>query len=67
MALFHIKMVAEKRKTTMGHITQDHLKQSRRSIPPLDLIRTIDGLVNPFFEKHLILEKQNQHLTQLRD
>ena len=31
--LQHFKMQAELRKTTMGHITQDHLKQSRITIP----------------------------------
>ncbi|MBK7422798.1 MAG: restriction endonuclease subunit S [Propionivibrio sp.] len=36
--LAHFKMMAEKRKTTMGHITQDHLKQSRICIPPTELL-----------------------------
>ena len=31
--LQHFKMMAENCKTTMGHITQEHLKQSRIAVP----------------------------------
>ena len=37
--LQHFKMIAENRKTTMGHITQDHLEQSRIALPPIELTR----------------------------
>ena len=60
-------MMAEKRKTTMGHITQDHLKQSMICIPPVNLLQTAHQSIEPFFKKHLLHEKENQHLTQLRD
>jgi type I restriction enzyme S subunit len=65
--LQHFKMMADKRKTTMGHITQEHLKQSRISIPPSSLIDDLDSRLQPIFDKHLILEQENQQLTQLRD
>jgi len=65
--LQHFKMIAEKRKTTMGHITQDHLKQSRICIPSNELLSQIHKRINPIFEKQLILEQENQQLTQLRD
>ncbi|MFM6219030.1 MAG: restriction endonuclease subunit S, partial [Dolichospermum sp.] len=65
--LNHFKMMAERRKTTMGHITQDHLKQSRIVIPPHELISQVHNMIIPMFEKQLLLEKQNQQLTQLRD
>lgn len=65
--LNHFKMMAEKRKTTMGHITQDHLKQSMICIPPVSLLQTAHQSIDPFFKKHLLHEKENQHLTQLRD
>ncbi|MFM6370887.1 MAG: restriction endonuclease subunit S, partial [Dolichospermum sp.] len=65
--LNHFKMMAERRKTTMGHITQDHLKQSRIVIPPHELISQVHNMIIQMFEKQLLLEKQNQQLTQLRD
>lgn len=65
--LNHFKMMAEKRKTTMGHITQEHLKQSRIVIPPMELIKLMDEILKPIFAKHLVLEQENQQLTQLRD
>jgi len=65
--LAHFKMMAEKRKTTMGHITQDHLKQSRICIPPTELLFRAHEKIEPIFKKHLLHEKENQHLAQLRD
>lgn len=65
--LQHFKMMADQRKTTMGHITQEHLKQSRICIPPSSLIDDLDSRLQPIFDKHLILEQENQQLTQLRD
>ncbi|WP_395007144.1 restriction endonuclease subunit S [Undibacterium sp.] len=65
--LTHFKMMADQRKTTMGHITQDHLKQSRIVLPPSDLIKRMDEYMKPIFEKHLALEQENQQLTELRD
>ena len=65
--LNHFKMMAEKRKTTMGHITQDHLKQSMICIPPNNLLRAAHQSIDPFFKKHLLNEKETQQLTQLRD
>ena len=65
--LNHFKMMAEKRKTTMGHITQEHLKQSRIVIPKKELIEAMDAQLKPIFQKQMMLEKENQQLTQLRD
>ena len=65
--LQHFKMMAEKRKTTMGHITQEHLKQSRIVIPPNDLIKILDKKLKPMLDKKVLLEVENQKLTQLRD
>jgi type I restriction enzyme S subunit len=60
-------MMAEKRKTTMGHITQDHLKQSKICIPPSDLLAVAHDKIDPIFKMHLLREKENQRLAQLRD
>lgn len=65
--LAHFKMMAEKRKTTMGHITQDHLKQSKICIPPTDLLYRAHEKIDPILRRHLLLEKENHHLAQLRD
>ncbi len=65
--LQHFKMMAEKRKTTMGHITQEHLKQSRIVIPPNSLIEILDKKLKPILDKKVLLEIENQKLTQLRD
>lgn len=63
----HFRMMAENRKTTMGHITQDHLQQSRIVIPPKTLVHTLNEKVNPMLD--LIVQKkiENQRLTELRD
>lgn len=65
--LSHFKMMAEKRKTTMGHITQDHLKMAFICIPAKALIDDLNRKINPLLEKQLKLKKQNQQLTTLRD
>lgn len=65
--LNHFKMMAELRKTTMGHITLDHLKQATICLPPLTLLKLADQLIEPIFNKHLILEKENKMLSTLRD
>ncbi len=65
--LEHFKMMAERRKTTMGHITQDHLKQSGICIPPIELLVKAHDLINPLLEKRLIYEKENQNLIKIRD
>jgi type I restriction enzyme, S subunit len=65
--LQHFKMIAELRKTTMGHITQDHLKQSRIVIPPIEIVKALDEKLYPIQEKQILLQKQNQQLSELRD
>ena len=65
--LEHFKMIADLRKTTMGHITQDHLKQSRIVIPPLEVIEKLDTIIKPLQEKQVLLKQETQKLTQLRD
>jgi type I restriction enzyme, S subunit len=65
--LEHFKMMADNRKTTMGHITQDHLKQSRISIPPVQTIEKLDSILEPILTKQIVLHQENQQLIQLRD
>lgn len=65
--LNHFKMMAEMRKTTMGHITLDHLKQANIVLPPINLIKKLDEKLKPIFEHSLVLKKENNSLVELRD
>jgi type I restriction enzyme S subunit len=65
--LQHFKMIADLRKTTMGHITQDHLKQSRISIPPDDLAESLHVKLNPILNKIVCGSEENIKLVKLRD
>jgi type I restriction enzyme, S subunit len=65
--LQYFKMVAELRKTTMGHITRDHLDQSRISIPPKDLIIDLHRKIDPIIQKLIKVKEENQKLSELRD
>ena len=62
------KQMAEARKTTMGHITQDHLKQSTIALPPnVDIANKLEEKLCPIFDE---IVKNNQEiivLTKLRD
>jgi type I restriction enzyme S subunit len=60
-------MMAELRKTTMGHITQDHLRESRIAIPLMDSINKLDDIIKPILEKKVKLEEENQELASLRN
>ena len=61
-----VKM-AEARKTTMGHITTDHLEQSRIVLPPSEIIQAFSEIVAPIHEKIGYCQKENRELTKLRD
>ena len=65
--LQHFKMMAENRKTTMGHITQEHLKQSRIVLPPVELTEKLEKIIAPIFEKIMVNNIESQTLTELRD
>ena len=61
-----VKM-AEARKTTMGHITTDHLDQSRIAIPPTPVLERFSEIVRPIHEMIGKYQQQNRELTKLRD
>ena len=65
--LSHFKMMADLRKTTMGHITLEHLKQANIVLPPIELIERLDEKLKPIFEHNLVLKKENNRLVELRD
>lgn len=65
--LQHFKMMAENRKTTMGHITQDHLEQSRIVLPPNGLTQDLEKIMSPIFQKKITNDIESQQLAELRD
>jgi type I restriction enzyme S subunit len=65
--LKHFKMLAELRKTTMGHITQDHLKQAVVMVPPKRILDSLGLILTPMLEKQLYLRKEALELKKLRN
>lgn len=59
--------IAEARKTTMGHITQDHLKFSRIAIPPVLLLSQFKEKIQAIHHQKILLSKENRRLVSLRD
>ncbi len=61
-----VKM-AEARKTTMGHITTDHLNQSRIVLPPKPIIEAFTERIAPIHAKIGQCRKENLEFVKLRD
>lgn len=65
--LEHFKMIAELRKTTMGHITRAHLEGSYIPLPPKKLIQQLDLSLKPLLDQIIAKDKESQKLADLRD
>lgn len=65
--LEYFKMVANLRKTTMGHITREHLQQSRLCVPPKELIEILHEKIDPVLERIVKSSEENMRLASLRD
>ena len=65
--LINFQKMAEARKTTMGHITSDHINQSRVLLPPKEIISVFNEKTLSIFNYQLSIEKEIQKLTALRD
>ena len=65
--LRHFRMMADLRKTTMGHITIDHLEQSQIAIPDDAVAEAFEVLTKPIINRMVKAHEENQELTQLRD
>lgn len=61
------KRMAEVRKTTMGHITSDHLDQSRIVLPPQDVLQMFDDATRDVRKSIVQLGQQIRELILLRD
>ena len=62
------KKMAEARKTTMGHITQDHLQQSTIAIPDnKDIVDRFEELISPIFRQIIKSQEEILNLTKQRN
>ena len=62
------KQMAEARKTTMGHITQDHLRQSTIALPPnIDVANKLEEKLCPIFDAIVKNNQEIMALTKQRD
>ena len=62
------KQMAEARKTTMGHITQDHLRQSTIVLPPdVDIANKLEEKLCPIFDTIVKNSQEIMTLTKQRD
>ena len=62
------KKMAEARKTTMGHITQEHLQQSTIAIPDnKDIADKFEELISPIFRQMIKLQEEILNLTKQRN
>jgi len=59
--------MALSKKTTMGHITSDHIKQSRITIAPESIASKYANVVLNISNKIKILNKETKELLSLRD
>ena len=60
--------MAEARKTTMGHITQDHLRQSTIVLPPdVDIANKLEEKLRPIFDSIVKNCQEIMTLTKQRD
>jgi type I restriction enzyme S subunit len=65
--LQHFRMIAELRKTTMGHITIDHLEQSQITIPDHGVAEAFEQTTKPIIDRMVKSHEETQELTELRD
>ena len=64
----NFKRMAEARKTTMGHITQDHLKQSTIALPQnVDIANVLEKRLCPIFDTIVRNSQEIMNLTKQRD
>ncbi|MDY2844477.1 MAG: restriction endonuclease subunit S [Treponema sp.] len=58
---------AEARKTTMGHITSEHINQSRVVLPSEEIVQAFTQNVKPLSKMQSNLKVENLRLATLRD
>lgn len=64
----NFRRIAESRKTTMGHITSDHLKQSTIAVPSdIKICNDFNDKVSPIFDKIIKNCQEINELNTVRD
>lgn len=65
--IINFVIMAEARKTTMGHITTDHLKQSRIVLPEMGIVHKFEKMIEPIIEKMVNNNLEKQELEKIRE
>lgn len=55
------------RKTTMGHITSEHLQDSHIILPPANIIKNFSEYVRPIYQMKKQIANETSELIKLRD
>ena len=63
----NFQQIALSRKTTMGHITSDHISLSRVVLPPENVLKQYAEKIDPIIEKNVRNQIEYRKLTALRD
>jgi type I restriction enzyme, S subunit len=61
------QQIAKGKATTMGHIQRNHLSSAKVFIPDKNVLEYLSHLMNALIDKLIILNIQNQTLSQIRD
>lgn len=59
--------IAQDKATTMGHIQRGHLDSTTVLVPSADMIRKLDGALQPLWDRLLLAERENLALERTRD
>lgn len=61
------KRIAKDKAVTMGHIKREELDKALVSVPPLDIMHRISGIMDPIFNQLISTNLESARLSALRD
>ena len=61
------KRIAKDKAVTMGHIKREELDKALVSVPPLDILHCISGIMDPIFNQLISTKLESARLSALRD
>ncbi len=59
--------IAASKATTMGHIQRHHLKEAKIALPPPELLRRANAIMEPLIERRILNSLLARQLSELRD
>ncbi len=65
--LEEFRQIAAGKATTMGHIQRHHLSGAKIALPPEPLVREMDGILSPMFDRILNCSTNSRSLAAARD